>query len=147
MPKSKSEGSLFAFGDEVLQRLDTLSSQQERVIALLERLLLERVYTAAQSQPSDTTKRERVINRRIGEGTYQKKAKALVRILLACAQPSIGKLTTSLADELQMKSTTFRLLLIRLQGEVGFLTVSTEGNGQARFVRLIDEAAARTWVG
>lgn len=138
----KGKPQFNAWEEAVLERLDV-------IIKLLRN---DREHTAAVAAPdtkvvdisSRLPARKRSGKHRIGEATYRSKSIQLVQILLAAGD--IGKLTTSLQEEMVMGHSTFSLVLRRLASDRAWLHVQNAAPGQARYIRITDKVTAQEWL-
>lgn len=128
------EDTLLNLGLALLTRLD-------RLITILEstnpgRLKTPGISSVSTSRPKKT--------RRVSDATYLEGSKELVRILLQAKE--VGKMTTSLCNQLRMTKTTFRLILSRLMSEVNFLKRVGGKGGHASSISIGDRDAAEHWL-
>lgn len=81
--------------------------------------------------------------RKLAEDTYLKLGWRCIRSLLGVENHEVGKMCITLARELNVSSTTGRILYARLEAEVPkFLHVRQTRRGQTAYVRLVDRVAA-----
>jgi hypothetical protein len=151
---SKQYDDLFGFGRTLLNRLD-------RIIELLEtqgRVVVLPATTSTSDLPPRTARTPQMPSagpkpkkshggHRIADDTYYRYVLKMVHMLLEGGNArSVGKLTTTLYRDLDMKPTTFKAMLERLGTEVRFVLVSPRPRGQAPFVKIEDHAAAEEWL-
>jgi hypothetical protein len=85
--------------------------------------------------------------RGVAEATYNKHSWRIVRLLLKDEHRSVGKLTTTIATELNINRVMLRIILARLSAETPkFLVVGADtARGVAPYVRLTDAKVAEDW--